>query len=113
MRYITFDSTGKIVGAGNCQSHLLAAQAKELDQFVVENVWGKVRDILCKVVFDGFDIKTKLPVNPRIENKTPEELEADKIPDAPVEKRQVGITHEQLQAITDRLAALENKLSLY
>ena len=112
MKYILFDSIGKILGNGTCQSHMLKAQAHKPNQFVVENIWGFIDYAKMKIGFDGFDIESKQPVNPRIIDKTSAEIEASKLPEPkllPFEKQQAYITNEQLQTILDRLAVLEEE----
>lgn len=72
---------------------------------------GKANDVTQKVEFDGFDADGQ-PVNPRIVDKTPEEIEADKLPEPeiiPFEKQPAHITNEQLQEILGSIKELKEK----
>ena len=72
---------------------------------------GKADDVTQKVIFDGFD-KNGQPVNPRVVDKTPEEIEKDnplllKVVEMPENKRPAHITKEQWQDTLKRLDTLE------
>jgi len=67
---------------------------------------GKANAVTQKVEFDGFDDDGQ-PINPRVVDKTPEEIEAEKLPMIPTEKKQAHITNEQWQSVLGRLDKLE------
>jgi len=109
MEYIKFNKAGKIIGQGSCQNHLFREQFANLipEEFGLPSPTN-TDEKTQKVTFNGFD-DSGWPINPQIINKTPEELEAEKPPEIPPEKRLAHITNEQLQTILDRLAALEEE----
>ena len=102
--FIVYNIKGKILRTGNCQNSTLHSQVKE-NKFVME---GTANDITQKIEFDGLDVDGQ-PINPRVVDKTPEEIETDnpKIKPKPFEKQIAYITNEQYQALLDRLETLE------
>jgi len=106
VNYIIYNKIGKILRTINCSPAMSKIQAKE-GEFILE---GEANDVTQKIEFDGFDEKGQ-PINPRIVNKTLEEIEKDNPapPEIPFEKRLAGITNGQLNEILGRLAALEVK----
>lgn len=105
--FIVYNQKGKILRTGSCAENDFCLQVEE-SEFVME---GTANDITQKVEFDGLDVDGQ-PVNPRVVNKTPEEIEAEKPPEpvpVPFEKLMAHITNEQWQAIQDRFHALEKK----
>lgn len=106
MKYIIYDNTGKILRRIQCPPGLSLLQAKD-SEFVME---GTANDVTQKVKFDGLDEKGQ-PVNPRIVDKTPEEIEADNppIPEIPEGERPAHITNAQWQEVLLRLKKLESK----
>jgi hypothetical protein len=69
-------------------------------------VEDKADNLTQEVKFDGFDAAGQ-PINPRVVDKTPEEIEAEKPPEMPEGQRPAFITNEQWQDILNRLTALE------
>lgn len=96
MEYLLYDVKGKILGTGSCQRHMLQAQAK--------NYPGSV------FVMEGTaDSRTQKVVDNKVVNKTSEEIEAERLPEIPFEKRQAYVTNEQWQAALKRIEKLENE----
>ena len=104
--YIIYNQDGKIQRTGSCPENVFSLQAMNGD-FVME---GKADDATQKIEFDGFDEEGQ-PINPKIVDKTPEEIKADNpmLIVMPFEKRSANITNEQLQNILNRLSTLETK----
>jgi len=104
--FVVFDSIGKILRHGNCQDSTFERQAKE-GEFVME---GQANDVTQKVEFDGLD-ENDQPINPRIIDKTPQEIEAEKPKpvEIPETERPMVVTKGQLESILKRIAALEMK----
>ena len=105
MKFIVYDMIGKMLRQVSCPSNLRYLQARD-GEFVME---GIANDTTQKIKFDGLDEEGQ-PINPRIVNKTPEEIEAEKPPEPKsilIEKQSANITNEQLQNILDRLDDLE------
>lgn len=102
--FIVYNQVGKFIRSGGCQNKNFFLQAKE-SEFVFE---GTGNDVTQKIKFDGLDIDGQ-PVNPRVVDKTPEEIEADNPtpPETPFEKRTAHITNEQWQDVIKRLDNLE------
>lgn len=94
--FIVYDKQGKILRTGTCQNSTFYRQAKE-NEFVMED---KANDSTQKIVNVG--------IAGKIVDKTPEEIEEEKLPEIPFEKWPAQITNEQWQAIQDRLENLEN-----
>lgn len=104
-KFIVYNEQKEILRVGLCQNSTFYLQAKE-DEFVME---GKAEGLNQKIEFDSLDDEGQ-PINPRVVDKTPEEIEADKPPERkpiPFEKQSANITNEQLQGILDRLSDLE------
>lgn len=97
--------TGKILRSVSCPSTQKHLQVKD-GSFIME---GKADDATQKVEFDGLDDEGQ-PINPRVIDKTPEEIEVDNpmLLEIPSEKQPANITNEQLQNVLDRLDKLEN-----
>ena len=105
MMYIVFNSTKEILRLISSSPAMSLLQAKD-GEFIME---GDADDVTQKVEFDGLDEKGQ-PINPRVVDKTPEEIEAEKpipLPETPFEKRPAYITNEQWQDVQDRLDKLE------
>lgn len=102
--YIVFNQIRETLRTGFCLDKDILLQAKE-SEFVME---GTTNDVTQKIEFDGLDDKGQ-PVNPRVVDKTPEEIERDnpKTKPIPFEKRSAQITNEQWQDVLDRLDKLE------
>jgi len=108
MNYIIYNKEGNIQRSGSCPGFLFDAEAHKPDEFVIE---GEANDSIQKVQFDGFDDEGQ-PINPRVVDKTSEEIEADKPPkppEIPETQKPAKITNEQLQAIFNRITNLEKK----
>lgn len=107
MNYIVYNKNKKILRKVICSSSHSLLQAKD-NEFVIE---GIANDVTQKVEFDGLD-DNQQPINPRIVNKTPEEIEADNPtpPEIPFEQKPAHITNQQWQEIQDRIRLLENKI---
>jgi len=103
-KYIVYNAEGKIQRTGVCSKKDLLKQANE-DEFILE---GTANDVTQKVEFDGFDVDGQ-PINPRVVDKTPEEIEAEKPPEILVGERPVSITNNQWQDVLDRLSKLETE----
>lgn len=105
-KFIIFNAQGKVLRSGSGQNSCFELQAND-GEFVFE---GEVKDMTQKIKFDGFDEKGK-PINPRIINKTSEEIEIDnpKTKPKPFKKQKANITNEQLEDILKRLEQLEAK----
>jgi len=103
--YIVYSSNKEILRTGICQDSTFYLQAQ--DEFVME---GIANDSTQKIEFDGFDADGQ-PINPRVVDKIPEEIEADnpKPIEIPVEKQLALITNEQWQDILDRYKNLEKR----
>lgn len=106
MKFIVYDNEGKFINHGHCQDRTFHKQGGE-NGFVFE---GCGNDVTQKIEFDGLDDEGQ-PINPRIVDKTSEEVEIDnpKTKDKPFKKRRANITNEQLQDILGRLHKLEAK----
>lgn len=75
MSYIIYNKAGEILRNIQCSSAMSKIQAKK-DEFIME---GVANDATQKIEFDGFDVDGQ-PINPRVVDKTPEEIEADNPP---------------------------------
>lgn len=105
MMYIVFDNTKKILRLIDSSPAMSLLQAKD-GAFIME---GTANDITQKIEFDGLDVDGQ-PINPKVVDKTPEEIEAEKPtppPKIPYEKQVAYITNEKWQEILDRLDKLE------
>lgn len=105
LSFIIYNKDEKILRIGQCSNKTIRLQVEE-GEFVME---GVADDVTQKVEFDGFDVKGQ-PINPRIVEKTPEEIKADKpikSEPLPYEQHQANVTNEQWQDILDRLTELE------
>lgn len=98
--------TGRILRYGSCPAKDFDLQTQNENEEIFE---GKGNDVTQKVEFDGLDDEGQ-PINPRVIDKTPEEIEAEKLPEPksiPFDKQPAHITNEQLQDILSRLSDLE------
>ena len=102
-KFIVFDSQDKILRTGSCQNSTFELQASNPGEYIME---GVADDATQKVKFDGFDEKGQ-PINPRVVNKTHEEIEAAKPKPAPPKKQKAHVTNEKWQKVMNRLSALE------
>lgn len=98
--FIVYNKSGKILRSGKCQEMDFLRQAQE-NEFVTE---GKANDIIQKIQFDTD--KSKEPINPRIIDKKPDEIESIEIPE---EEQTIPIKRKVLKSILDRLDRLEKK----
>lgn len=108
-KFVVYNKQKEILRTGVCQNNTFDLQAKK-NEFVMED---SANDVTQKVEFDGFDEKGQ-PIDPRVVNKTPAEIEKDNPtpPEIPIGQRPASITNEQWQAIQDRLENLENSEAL-
>jgi len=70
---------------------------------------GTANDVTQRIEFDGLDAKGQ-PINPRVVDKTPEEIEANNPPEPepiPFKKQLAHITNEQWQGVLKRIDKLE------
>ena len=104
MNYIVYDNSGEILRIVVCSPAMSSLQARG-GKFVME---GIANGSTQKIEFDGLDEKGR-PINPRVINKSPEEIEADNPTPSEIsfEKRIAHITNEQWQDILDRLDKLD------
>ncbi len=103
--FIVYDKQGKILRPGFCQDGTFRLQAKD-GEFIMEDIANGATQ---KIKFDGFDVDGQ-PINPRVVDKTPEEIEAEKPPEPkpiPHDKQIAHIANEQWQDVLDRLKKLE------
>lgn len=109
MNYIVFNKIGGILKTIICSPTMVKIQVKDKDnEFIMK---GTAKDITQKIKFDGFDEKGQ-PINPRVVDKTIEEIEVEKQvppPKIPKNKKPAYITNEQWQDVRDRLEVLENE----
>lgn len=101
-RFIVYNKDGKILRHGGCPDYNFNLQAQE-NEFVME---GTANDLKQKVEF-FWDIDHN-PIDPRVINKTPEEIEAENPPDVQFEKQIAHITNKQWQDVLVRLDKLES-----
>lgn len=101
--FIIYNKEEKILSTGSCQDKDLKLQG--IGNFILE---GTANDVTQKVEFDGLDIDGQ-PINPRVVDKTPAEIEADNpiIPEIPEGQRLAYITNEQWQDVLNRFDKLE------
>lgn len=106
MNYIVYNITGKILRTVQCSPASSILQAKD-GEFIAE---GMANDVTQKIEFNGLDEKGQ-PVNPRVIDKTPQEIETDNplIPEISKSKRPVIITNGQWDDIMARIESLEKK----
>lgn len=104
--YIVYGLNGEILRTGHCPDRDVELQAGA-NEFVME---GIANGTTQKVEFDGLDEKGQ-PVNPRVVDKTPEEIEKENPTTLKIPKSQklVYITNEQWQAVLKRLDDLETR----
>ncbi len=98
---IIYNKAGKIFRAIQCSPAMSKIQAKE-NEFMME---GIANDATQKIKFDGFDVDGQ-PINPRVVDKTPEEIEADNPLELPVGQQLAQITIEQWQDVLKKLDKL-------
>ena len=104
MTYTIYNKTREILRIVDCSQISSLLQAKE-GEYIMK---GKANDSTQKIEFDGFDEEGQ-PINPRVVDKTPEEIETDNPTPAeiPIGKQAAHITNEQLDSIFQRLNTLE------
>lgn len=103
--FIIHNMEGTILRTGLCQDVDFKTQA-HANEFVME---GKANAATQKIKFDGLDVDGQ-PINPRVVDKTPREIEAEKPPEPepiPVEKQSANVTNKQWQDVLKRLDKLE------
>ena len=107
MNYIVFDNSGTILRTVVCSPAMIGLQIS-YGKFVMR---GTANDSTQKIEFDGFD-SIGQPVNPRVVDKTPEEIEVDNPipPEIPFERKPAHITNEQWQAVQNRISNLEKNM---
>lgn len=95
MKFVVYDSDGKILRGGHCQASTFDHQAQD-GEFVMER---SANDVRQKIVAG------------KIIDKTPTEIEQDNPSRVPLSfgNRPVKITNGQLQSILQRLDAIEAK----
>lgn len=95
MKYLVYDTSGKILRTGNCAKRDFLLQAAAEDEFVMK---GVADDITQKVV-DG-----------EIVDKTPEEIAQDTFTPAkiPEDEKPAEISKGQWKQVLKRLDDLEN-----
>lgn len=106
-KYTIFNSEGKILRRGFCATAAFEEKAGD-GEFVIEGIGD---DVTQKIEFDGFDVNGQ-PINPRVVDKTPEEMKGIKIPKKKSKSLSFGkqsayITNELWQDVLDRLKKLE------
>ena len=103
MNYIIYNKDGEILKNIICSPAMIGLQIS-YGEFVTR---GMANDSTQKIKFDGFD-SIGQPINPRVINKTPEEIRADNPtpPEILFEERIANVTNKQWQIIQDRLTAL-------
>lgn len=94
--FIVYNFQGRILRTGFCQDRMFFMQACD-NEFVME---GRANDATQKI--------EKVGIFGRIVDKSPEEIEAEKQPRLPFEKKPAQITNEQWQSVLGRLASLES-----
>lgn len=106
MNYVIYNKTKKILRLIDCSPTMSKLQTKD-GEFILE---GVANDVTQKVEFDGFDVDDQ-PIDPRVVDKTPEEIEATNptLPEVPTGQRPAQITNEQWQTVQDRLNKLETR----
>lgn len=106
MSYIIYNEEGEILRIVQCSPAMSKIQPKE-GEFIME---GTANGVTQKIKFDGLDVDGQ-PINPRVVNKTPEEIEADNpvLPEIPFEKKLAHVTNKQWQDVLKRLNDLEKK----
>lgn len=99
-KFIVYNLDRKMLRGGGCSDKDFFLQARD-GEFVME---GTANDVTQKIEFDGLDEKGQ-PINPRVVNKTQEEIEADNPtpPEIPFEKRVAHITNKQWQDVLAKL----------
>lgn len=104
-KFIVYKLDKKISRTGGCSDKDFSLQAKD-DEFVME---GEANDETQKIEFDGLDEEGQ-PINPRVVDKTPEEIEADNPTplEIPEGERPACITNEQWRDVLNRLENFEN-----
>ena len=102
--FTVFNNQKEILRTGSCSKRDFLLQIQQ-GEYITE---GFSDTLTQKVEFDGFDDKGQ-PINPRVVDKTPEEIETDNPtpPKIPFEKQTANITNKQLQDILNRLNTLE------
>ncbi len=106
MNYVVYNITGEILRTVQCSIKSSFLQAKD-GEFITE---GVANDVTQKIEFDGLDEKGQ-PVNPRVVDKTPQEIETDNppIPEVPHGRRPAHVTNAQWQDVLKRLDKLETR----
>ena len=107
--FTVYDKEGKILRTGRCRNVDFLRQAHE-GEFIIRDVANAATQ---KVEFDDFD-ENGQPIDPRIVDKTPEEIERDNPPlpevvELPKGKRLASVTNEQWQNVLKRLDKLDKK----
>ncbi len=91
--FVVYDESGKILRTGSCGDKDFYRQC-HVDEYIME---GQADDIKQKIVDD------------EVVNKTPEELETEKLPIVPKSECLACITNKQWQAVLDRITTLEKR----
>lgn len=102
VNYIVYNQAGKIMRTGVCDGYVLYLQAGDRE-FAME---GIANDATQKVKFDGFDEKGQ-PINPRVVDKTPQEIIDDTPEPEPEEEM---ITKKKWKEVLDRISVLESEV---
>jgi hypothetical protein len=101
---IIYNKKKEILRTIKCPPALREKQLRK-NEFIME---GEANDATQKIEFDGFDERGQ-PINPRVVNKTPKEIQAGKSPEVLFEKRAANITNEQWRDVLHRIDKLEKK----
>lgn len=106
--YIVHDADGKILRTGSCPEIIVDAQAGP-GEFAIE---GVADDRKQKMEFDGLD-ESGRPVNPRLVDKTPAEIERDNPPPPviPDEDKPASMTKKEVALLMQRVKDLEDRAS--
>lgn len=111
-KYIVFERDegdfGRIIKTGSAPADVAFKQGKS-HQFVLLDVFA--RDNIHKIQVDKWDDKGK-PINPRIVDKTAEEIEAEKRRDSELNvlsDDEITIKKSQFEELVRRVERLENK----
>lgn len=97
MKYIIFNVVHEILRTVQCPPAFAKTQKHE-GEFIMR---GEADDVTQKIEFDSLNIKGQ-PVNPRVVDKTPEELTIE----TSIEPRLAVITEVQWRDVLERLEAL-------
>ena len=106
MSYIIYNEAGEILRVVQCSPAMSKIQPKE-GEFIME---GTANGVTQKIKFDGLDVNDQ-PINPRVVNKTKEEIKRENptIPKVPKSQKPAYITNKQWQDVLKRIDKLETR----